>query len=338
VVREDLTGLRGHVGSGSIPKAKSEAALLAGKENYRLSAHGVPVNRKGHGRSKSGIHTPHRRKSSLTIGEDWLSRTRASANALVQEAKGQSWLASRESSTALTQILGSDDDEDEGYEELAALSASQSNLQVNPDPLSPVAGRVRSPAWGSRYGSRNASRRTSRRGSISSLRAPMAGPGGPVGGYDGYSDETRQPEPGPVMGPDFVEEEEDESSDENSVSKLTGNKSFGLGGIVDRLMGFHLFNVEEHEETTEEETEEEREEETEDGRVGVGPGGSVFGETDAQAKERRERERARKEEEKRKLTALQPAPGGEDGDGAQGEPSAWKDAAWLLSVASKAMF
>lgn len=309
-VSNDATGgMRVDVGSGQIPKAKSEAALLA---EQRLAGHGVPViNKARHMRSRTGTHTPVA-KSKLGVDEDWFSRTRASTNALVQEAKGQSWLSSRESSTSLAQLDSDDDDDDEGYEEMAALSASQARLQVV-TPLGPLSGRVRSPVWGSRYGSRSGSRRTSRRGSFAGLRTPLVGLGG-HDGTPGYFDEVPA---ALATEPDFLDPDEDNpEDDERDVSQLTGQRSFGLGKIVDRLMGFNLFNVDEREETTEDEAEQ-------------------GDETADHAKERMAAENKRKREAKGTLTAPPPAPLERDENG-PGE-GGWQDAAWLLSVATKVM-
>ncbi|KXL51255.1 MAG: hypothetical protein FE78DRAFT_26665 [Acidomyces sp. 'richmondensis'] len=313
VTRDTPGGVRVDVGSGQIPKAKSEATLLV---DHHVPGHGVSMRKKAqYVRSRTGTHTPVA-KSKPQMEEDWFSRTRASTNALVQEAKGQSWLASRESSTSLAQLDSDDDDDDEGYEEMAALSASQARLQVV-TPLSPVSCKVRSPAWGSRYGSRSGSRRTSRRGSLAGIRTPVAGPGGQDGTL-GYFDQV--PAAALATEPDFVDPDEDnpdDDDDERHVFRLTGQRSFGLGGIVDRLMGFNLFNVDEREEITEDEAEQTTE-------------------TADEAKERMAAENRRKREAKVSLTAPPPDPVDRNADG-QGE-GGWQDAAWLLSVATKVMF
>jgi hypothetical protein len=297
------------VGSGQITKAKSEAALLA---RPRPSGQNVPVKkRQNHGRSKTGTNTP-RGKSRQADDDDWLARTRATTHGIVQEAKGQSWLASRDSSTTLTHLESDDDMIDEGYEELAALSAQQARFGSGS--VSPAAERVKSPAWGSRYGSRPASRGTSRRGSVTGLRTPLAMPGG-QDVIRSYFNED------PLAAPleaDFVIAEPDESEDgddEDEVARLSDQRGHGVGGIVDRLMNFNLFSVQESGETT---TDEETSQETEDLRTSrVGS------------------EAKRKQEEKDRMTRP-PAPP-EDRSQAL-EEGAWQDAAWLLSVASKAMF
>ncbi|KAI7710879.1 hypothetical protein KC353_g9368, partial [Hortaea werneckii] len=113
--------LRTDVGSGQIPKAKSDAALL---NQQRLSGYGVPLRGKQYRRSRTGTSTPTGRRISNGTAEndeddndDWLTRTRASTHALLQEAKGQSWLATRDSSTSLAHLDSDADDidDDEGY-------------------------------------------------------------------------------------------------------------------------------------------------------------------------------------------------------------------------------
>ncbi|EMC97727.1 hypothetical protein BAUCODRAFT_33450 [Baudoinia panamericana UAMH 10762] len=262
---------RAEVGSGQIPKAKSEAALLV---QQRLS-----------GQAKK------------YTDEDWLTRTSAATNALLQEAKGQSWLASRDSSTTLTHLDSDDDEDDGGYEEMAALSASQARLETK---LNPSASRIKSPMWSSRYGSRANSRRTSRQQSPVSTRTPL---GAPIG-YDGPSDYFSK---GVQMKADFINEE-DEVGDgpdeevEKDVASYSEGRSYGLGGIVDRLMNFNLFSVQET--VTEDE----------------GNEGSV--------------EKPRVADPKPKHEASQIEARTDDAPDGGG----WQDAAWLLSVASKALF
>ena len=308
VNRKDAGGLRADVGSGRIPKAKSEAALLA--QQQRLSGHGVPLQKKRyHERSQTGTHTPRvAGRSPAAAEDDWFTHARAATIALVQESKGQSWLSSRDSSTALHQP-DTDDDADDNYEELAAMSVSQFRHHSTDDELGTMG--TRKSNWGSRYGSRSASRRTSRRGSFAGPRTPSAGLShlDVSAGY--FDDELAMP-----VEPDFVTAEDVDEGDESALSRLTGDRSFGLGGIVDRLMGFHLFKVEEREEVTEDESE----------------GGA---QTEGGAKERLAVKNRHRREEKEKLTAPRPAPGRDEA--ALGN-AGWQDAAWLLGVASKAMF
>ncbi|KAI6828922.1 hypothetical protein KC340_g8950 [Hortaea werneckii] len=341
---------RTDVGSGQIPKAKSDAALL---NQQRLSGCGVPLRRKQYTRSRTGTSTPTGRRISNGTAEyddddnndndDWLTRTRASTHALLQEAKGQSWLATRDSSTSLAHLDSDADDidDDEGYEEMAAASSSGNTAttatqrqpnRLRIDPPSPAAMRVRSPVWGSRYGSRSGSKRTSRRGSTTAFHTPMAGPPTSAGAesyFAGGDEESLEGQ----MEPDFVDLPPPKTprkggeqggggggaaADENELARLTSEKSFGLGRLVDQIMGFNLFKVEEGQESTDDDDEVDERERDEL--------------TDAASRLAAEAKRRR--EEKERLTALPPAPRdvGEEGQGG------WQDAAWLLSVASKALF
>ena len=62
---------------------------------------------------------------------------------------------------------------------------------------------------------------------------------GAVSAAEGYFDDIDD-----IAEPDFVDQEGDDTDDEE-VSRLARQKGFGLGGLVDRLVGFSLFNVEE---------------------------------------------------------------------------------------------
>ncbi|KAK5724963.1 hypothetical protein LTR17_013348 [Elasticomyces elasticus] len=289
-------GERAEMGSGQIPKAKSEATL-----STRQAGSGALRKKQYHGRSKTGTNTP--RGVHYADDEDWLARTRAATHDIVQEAKGQSWLASRNSSATLTHLESDDDAIDDGYEEMAALSASQ---RRGGGMLSPTATRVKSPMWGSRYGSRSGSRRSSRRGSATGVRTPLAVPAGLD--MTSYFAEDVVAEP---VEPEYFHAEYDE--EEGELARLSDQQSYGMGGIVDRLMQFRLFSVAEKEEITTDEED---------------PGNETGNESDARRAE------AAKTRRNERVTAAptKPAPDEEQGEGG------WQDAAWLLSVASKAIF
>ncbi|KAK0934461.1 hypothetical protein LTR29_013988 [Friedmanniomyces endolithicus] len=310
VRQESFAAYRADMGSGRIPKAKSEAALFT--QQPRFLGDGLPMRKKQLQRgSKTGTSTP-RRKSGLRLHEeDWFARASAATHDIVQEAKGQSWLASRNSSTTLTHLESDGDEDDEGYEEMAALSASNVRSGGPSAALSPSASRVKSPMWGSRYGSRSASRRTSRRGSFTGTRTPLAAPGI----LDMTSYFTGDPLGVPIE-PDFVIAEADDGEgrdEEGEVARLSDQHSYGLGGIVDRLMHFNLFSVAERDEIVTDE---------EDRRTG----------TENERDQRRAAGAKQKRNEGRVVVPPAPSGGGEQGEGG------WQDAAWLLSVASKAIF
>ncbi|PPJ51615.1 hypothetical protein CBER1_08950 [Cercospora berteroae] len=354
--------LRVDIGSGQIPKAKSEAALhgqqhdrAARKASHRLSGPGVPLhpqqrnNRYNPRGRRSGAATPTQKRHDIDLSADsWLTHTSAMASALVREDKGQSWMSTRQSSTSLAPPTDSeDDDEDDNYEEMAALAASTAEMQQQSSSYgysgyayeggSPVSTRQSRSAWGSRYGSRPASNRTSRLASPVGTRTPRrfssdrpqnAGYFDNSAGVGAMAEEDEQP--GFVKSEDTRGEETEE--EENEIARLSQTEGFGLGNVVDKVMNFNLFGGNEGAETTDDDVDPNAARRPEmDGTVG---------ETPEEAKARMEAEKQRRREEKDKLTKQRaPAPLGEDGKKAAGEVSAgWQDASWLLSVAAKALF
>lgn len=315
IVRDNAGAINLDIERGLMPKAKSEAALLAHRQKIaREGAQGRREQRLRHHSRRStgtgGSMTPPAKTRSKGLEDDWISRTGAAANAIVQESKGQSWLSSRPSSSSFSHRQDTTDEEDDdGYEELAALSTSTSTtiLQHADDELTPI--HTRSGGWGSRYGSRAGSRRTSRRGSFTNSRAALA-PFTTVDKSGASMDEFSAI----AIEPDFVDADEESSQDE--ISGSADGKSFGFGGVVDRLMNFNLFKVEEREETTDDEF----------GHVS---------ETDAEAAKRMAAENRRKRDEKSKLLERERLG---NGQGAASAEDGWSDAAWLLSVASKVIF
>lgn len=307
---------------GDIAHAKSDAALFTsthgsvtpGPHGHRrhLSGHQTPSSKRYRlqARSKTGTSTPR----ALDPDDNWLSRTGSRTSALLQEGKGQSWLAARDPPP----VSSDDENEDDNYEEMAALSASTAKLErfAQGESHSPRASR-----WGSRYGSRSASARTSRYGSPVGTRTPR--PHREASGYfddhqNGYSaamlemqERAFKEHPYP---PEF-------SEDQAEVDRISGNNSFGLGSVVDRLMNFRVFGAPaDGGETTDDE---------------AGRDGADDTETEDEAKDRMAREMQRRKIEKEKLVALPPAP--VEGKG-EAQVGGWQDAAWLLSVATKAMF
>jgi hypothetical protein len=219
-----------------------------------------------------------------------------------REYKGQGWLASRESSTSLVRAGEADDDyeADEGR-------ASQRT---------------------SRPGSARPSRRGSRAGSKADFAALTAlrvhGPRG----------EPPVDDAALAMEPDFLlkderrrgDEDDSEGQEEAEVEQLARARGSGLGGLVDRLVGWPLFDVDEDSE--------------DDAAAGGGTEGDPDGEEGAGAEARRlARVRRRREALARAAAGSASAtvavvvvepPRMEDEGG-------WSDVAWLLSVASKVM-
>lgn len=297
------------IATGQVPKAKSEAALGVPTHQQRLSGSGVQVKRKHNayyspGNRASGTTTPR-----VRIEDDWLTRTGLAANSILQEQKGQSFITSRNSQTTLgldTQDL-TDDDDDEGYEEMAAMSARTTRSGFADDELSPIS--TRASRWGSRYGSRRTSRRGSMVGFTSGSRTPLASTQPQHSdGRNNYFDPTTLALP---LEADFVDDD-DSSVDENSFSTSTFTS---LGGLVDRLIGFNLFNVDEGRETSTESEAEEPSETVDEARKRIG----------AEQKRRRV-EKAR----------LQDAQQRRFGGGGEGDGAGWEDARWLFGRAREA--
>lgn len=115
-----------------------------------------------------------------------------------------------------------------------------------------------------------------------------------------------------VQGPDFVDavedaEEEVEEVDERELQRLTRESGFGLGGWVDRVIGWSMLRGEE-----------------DDGEEG----GDGDGDEGTELKQRRDDEGIVRAEEGLVGDGVDVLPPLEDEGG-------WRDAAWLLSVASK---
>ena len=131
---------------------------------------------------------------------------------------------------------------------------------------------------------------------------------------DGYFEEELS------MEPDFVNiEDEEATAADEEIQRLSKAQAFGLGGLVDRLMGWPLFNVDEDSEDEEKLKDDE---------------------TAEDLLKRKQRElRRRKEELARaasssaiatmpKITVQPPRQN-------QDEEGGWNDVSWLLSVASR---
>ncbi len=179
--------------------------------------------------------------------------------------------------------------------------------EVADDEFSPVLSRRGS---GSRFASARSSRRGSRVGSR--VEFGMAVGGRKMGRGEGAF----------VEGPDFVDGGEEEGEgvddgegevDEVELRRLTREKGFGLGGWVDRFIGWSLFRVEDEERVGGDGGL--------DGRLAEGDGLGSEG-----RRKRLENERVVRAPMDERIEDI-PPPG--DGEGG------WQDAAWLLGVASK---
>lgn len=278
-----------------MPKAKSEAALLTRPTRTALPKLHTPLH---HPASTARPAKSHASR----VDDDWITRAGLATTSMLRESKGQSWLASRHSSTSLQHSPSSDDEEEDAL--VSRSAASLQRLHFADDEFSPETPRATS-RWGSRFGSRTASARNSRRGSRVNLGSPEL--------HHTPSDYFGRAvaEPEPAVRPDFVDprDHSDDEDPEQEVARLAREASFGFGSIIDRLVGWTLFDVREDRETTDAESETDDETPTVNDRAVSAPV--------RPPSPPRPRQTA--------ITTAQPEEGG------------WQDAAWLLGVASKVL-
>ncbi|OCK85360.1 hypothetical protein K432DRAFT_377714 [Lepidopterella palustris CBS 459.81] len=308
----------------AIPKAKSSSALLPVP---RIQPHGPHHKRKGV--ASVPLHLPPSRHHTTEPSDEWLHRAGLAIADEMRESKGQSWLVRRASSTSLVH-------QSDGFEEHPSHREGHLTLlsgeHFADDECSPVTPRLLS-RFGSRAGSGVASARNSRRGSRVGSRIELIAPSGLQLGDDQYLGEE-------MVEPDFVEPDDESVGDEEEVARLARERGFGLGGWVDRLIGWTLFKVEEDgEETDDDDDDDDDEGDTERDESLTNEQIRLRKEVEARRK-KLEREAIvaasaaspseKREPSERKETAeTQPLPGDEEGG--------WQDAAWLLSVASKVL-
>ncbi|KAI1471180.1 uncharacterized protein F4812DRAFT_455291 [Daldinia caldariorum] len=240
--------------------------------------------------------------SSKERDDDWILRTGALISARMRESKGQAWLAERASSTSLT---GMRDVEEEAYErELARERELASRRSSRRGSIASGDDDIVSPS--SRFGSRSQSRAAS---GARLVRTPVERHT-PHDGYFGHE----VPSEDYIPGPDFVGldekleaiEADTSKSDEAAVRKLVYSKNNGLGSWV-----WSLFSVEENDEESDEDDGEVSDGETEGSHLPRGASTANF-------------ERISDAPEERI-----PPPKSDEGG--------WRDAAWLLTVASKVL-
>lgn len=229
---------------------------------------------------------------------------------------------SRASSTSLTGQR--DEDDEEEFEQMLTREREFSRKGSRrgsittadaDDESSPLATR-RSLSFGpstgirsrphSRYGSRNQSRRGSRAQFFTPMEVER----------DGYFDQGDLDQAEFITEPDFVDDEDEvleqeqiSKEDDEVVRKLAKANRNGLGGLVERMLGWSLFSVDEDGEDVDVETDGQDPSETSE--VVIKRGGDIEKLRDADLYN-------------------MPPPKDEDTNG-------WQDAAWLLSVASKVL-
>jgi hypothetical protein len=251
---------------------------------------------------------------------DWLLRAGALISSSARESKGQAWLVSRASSTSLTAQRDDEDQELVRDREMASRRDSRRGSVVGSfdadDEFSPVTTR-RSLSFGPMTGtgsrplSRFPSRGNSRRGSKAQLLTSLTVE------REGYFDHRAFAQEAFIAEPDFVDVEEegyentDEAKeDEAVVRKLASTSSLGLGGWVERMLGWSLFAVDKDGEETETDALDEKAE-------------------DSEVSSRTSR-RALDGVTKPPAEDVMPPLRDEEAGG-------WQDAAWLLSVATKVL-
>jgi len=276
-----------------ITKAKSASVLTAKLEGLSMT-------------EETSLLSRNTSRPTIQNNDEWLHRAGVMITSTTREYKGQSWLTSRDSSTSLVQQ--GEDHDDSVNQKRGSDDGLRSGLHSRQH------SRAGSKA-GSRVGSARPSRRGSRVGSRIEFLTPMDARLPNSSAIDGYFDEELAVEP------DFVYQEDEEGIEaEAEIQRLSKDQGFGLGGIIDKLVGLPLFNVDED---SEDEDKIKAEETTEE------------------LHKRRQKELRRRKEELAKaannsaqattprVIVEPPRQNGDDGEGG------WNDVAWLLSVASK---
>ncbi|KAF4621518.1 hypothetical protein G7Y89_g14554 [Cudoniella acicularis] len=283
----------------NLPKSKSSTHLLTARQpRSGATTPGGTNLRKAVTRDELSISTLSEKDRN---DSDWLLRAGAAISSSTRESKGQAWLVSRASSTSLT---NQKEDEDEELEQELARERSRNSRRGSAvgsfdadDEFSPVTTR-RSLSFGpqtvgSRPISRFSSKVNSRRGSRAQLFTPIGLE------REGYFDHRDFDQDEFVAEPDFVDVEEE------------GASGVGLGGWVERMLGWSLFAVDEDGERTEVEITDEKAEDSElSSRTSRR---TLDGIADAPVED------------------AMPPPLRDD------ETGGWQDAAWLLSVATKVL-
>jgi hypothetical protein len=315
---------------GEIPKAKSTNALHAGVSFADEHPGGETRHHVRKTTAPIPLRMPLVRHHTTDANDEWWHRAGLAIAGETRDSKGQGWLVRRESSTSLVQ----QDDEQTSPDARKMVLLSGEHLGGDEYPtFSPRMSRAGS-RYQSRVGSRVPSARQSRRGSRVGSRADLA-MSSPVSVRHSLD---LPPFDERFMEPDFVEAGEESSGDEEEVARLARERGFGLGGWMDRLIGWSLFSVDEDGEDSDEEDDMPQD----------------FLQADLTREElklRREVEARRRKLEREAIVAASARKAREGGNGdvdAQDERGSsmrppedaggWQDAAWLLSVASKALF
>ena len=322
----------------SMSKAKSSTDLLTARPDARRHPYHqqYPQQRAYPPHTPKQYRTP---KSPIAPQDEWLHRAGLVIASEARDAKGQSWLVTRTSSTSL-HILhdnsstnlnhgsnrSSFDNNDDDY----VSQRSQLTAEYGADDeYSPA-----TPRLASRTTSRVPSAFPSRRGSRAGLGSKIELMTPATVGFGYVGDDYFSMQTGDE--PDFVDPEEYSDDDagadpEDEVYRLRRDRSFGLGGWVDRLVNWSLF--EEDGELSDEEDEDDGDTDSEGNRRREA---AVIAEEKArrELEERRRFERLAGLQRKEEMKENEPVPVSEPNEDQEG---GWQDAAWLLSVASKVL-
>ncbi|KJZ78810.1 hypothetical protein HIM_01583 [Hirsutella minnesotensis 3608] len=296
--------------SASIKKSVSSSHLAPGSGRRPTSGTATPRRRKDDGM-----------KSRDANDSDWLLRAGALMSSEAREYKGQAWLVSRQSSTSLTGMR--DAEEEAAFEMELAREREMASRHASRRGSSALADDDVTPN-GSRFPSRFHSRSHSMAESRSHVVTPLelANSDTADGSYFPGHDLA-------IAGPDFVNLDEKleeleldtTQEDEATVRRLVRRGQAGKGSWISNVIGWSLFSVDEDEEDSADENESEDDEaEGEglmDGEMLLRDGRNVWA--------------ARHFEGVGNMSLEQMPPPAKDEGG-------WKDAAWLLSVASKVVF
>lgn len=303
------------------PKSKSSTYLMSMKNVHNLSM--TP----GDGRSYQNILKDEIGLDPLSHRDwndsDWFMRTGAILASSARESKGQAWLFSRASSTSLVRL------QDDGYQEWAQDRRPYSRRTSNrgsmfgsfdEDSSSRRTSTISSNDPASRCGSlpatRLASRAMSRSGSKVQLHSsPLVADSDSYFDYENFDCDEPYIEEPDFLGIKVSHDLEVEKQDEDTIRKLARDYSQGLGGWIERMLGWRLIadsGIGEIDSGTEEEDEGEAETDNAS-RTHGSRNLPIFQTLDFST---------------HSMKVDLPPP--EDG-----KISVWQDAAWILSVAAK---
>lgn len=307
------------------PKSKSSTHLMSLKRPPTL------VMTPGDGNSQQCEMRDETRLDSISHRDwndsDWLLRTGTILASSARESKGQAWLVSRASSTSLVKFQDNDHEECvQNYSrERKCYSGRSSNRGsifggFDDDFSSPRTPTSSSIDPNSRRGSlpttQFANKVMSRSGSRAQLfSTPLVANSDSYFDYKSYIGEEPYIEENNLLGIEAGYDEEAEQQDEAAIKKLARNYSQGLGGWVEKMLGWRLL------------------------------ANSGIGETDSEIEDEGEAEDDINSIDQSRCDISKP----QDLDLSthsinfdltppeDGEISVWRDAAWILSVAAKVL-